>query len=364
MQQYPADRLECVLAEVVLELARRWESSPGPTPRLSLVREPQRGVGPAKNRGAAAADGEVLVFLDADSTLEPTVARDVAAAWAGGARGGSIPVLADSDDFWERGFFHALEFGKRTFGIHGQMFYLDRRLFQPGRGPGPDAPGGRVPADGRQPVAASGRRVLHPHLAAAAAGDAVALRHDLDVRALVPGLRRDRPPLVPGRRAIPRGVAVVGSTGPRVGPPVAAAGAVQRRIAPPGPTRRAALVLVDVGWSLRPLAPAAAGQPDRHSWTATRPPEAPRTSRSAPRQPAGPAGPRSFGIEDLHPRSWPPARPSSRATSRCTTSPRSPSGPPRRRRAAHRCRRHPRRPRPQYRRPTCHMPTGRWRDPV
>ena len=60
MQQYPADRLECVVAEVVLELARRWESSPGPTPRLSLVREPQRGVGPAKNRGAAAAGGEVL----------------------------------------------------------------------------------------------------------------------------------------------------------------------------------------------------------------------------------------------------------------------------------------------------------------
>ncbi len=153
MQQYPADRLECVVVEVVLELARRWESSPPPTPRLSLVREPQRGVGPAKNRGAAAAGGEVLVFLDADSTLGPTVARDVAAAWAGGARGGSIAVLADSDDFWERGFFHALEFGKRTFGIHGQMFYLDRRLFQPRRGPGPDAPGGRVPADGRQPVA-------------------------------------------------------------------------------------------------------------------------------------------------------------------------------------------------------------------
>ena len=69
MQQYPADRLECVVAEVVLDLARRWEASPRPTPRLSLVREPQRGVGPAKNRGAAAAGGEVLVFLDADSTL-------------------------------------------------------------------------------------------------------------------------------------------------------------------------------------------------------------------------------------------------------------------------------------------------------
>ena len=56
------------------------------------------------------------------------MARDVADAWRSGARGGSIPVQAESDDFWERGFT-AMELGKRVFGIHCQMFYLDRRLF-------------------------------------------------------------------------------------------------------------------------------------------------------------------------------------------------------------------------------------------
>ncbi len=137
-QQYPADRLECVVvdndsrdatADVVSGLARSWEAAPGRTPRLSLVHEPQRGAARAKNRGAEQARGDVLVFLDADSTLGPAVARDVADAWRSGARGGSIPVQAESDDFWERGFFTAMELGKRVFGIHCQMFYLDRRLF-------------------------------------------------------------------------------------------------------------------------------------------------------------------------------------------------------------------------------------------
>ena len=110
-------------------MARSWEAAPGRTPRLSLVHEPQRGAATAKNRGAAQARGDVLVFLDADSTLGPAVAQDVADAWRSGARGGSIPVQAESDDFWERGFFTAMELGKRVFGIHCQMFYLDRRLF-------------------------------------------------------------------------------------------------------------------------------------------------------------------------------------------------------------------------------------------
>ncbi len=137
-QQYPPDRLECVVvdndsrdatAEVVSDLGRSWESEAGTTPRLSLVRETERGAARAKNRGASEAQGDVLVFLDADSTLSPTVARDVADAWSSGARGGSIPVLAESDDIWERGFFNAMELGKQVFGIHCQMFYLDRRLF-------------------------------------------------------------------------------------------------------------------------------------------------------------------------------------------------------------------------------------------
>ena len=138
-QRYPLDRVECVVvdngsrdatAAVVQEVARRWTAGPGAMPRVQLTQEPRRGTARAKNRGAAVARGDVLVFLDADSTLGPTVLPEVAAAWNDGARGGSIPVLAASDDLWERGFFHVLEFGKRHLNIHCQMFYVDRRLFR------------------------------------------------------------------------------------------------------------------------------------------------------------------------------------------------------------------------------------------
>ena len=138
-QRYPLDRVECVVvdngsrdatAAVVQEVARRWADAPGAMPQVQLTREPRRGPARAKNRGAAVARGDVLVFLDADSTLGPTVVSEVAAAWRDGARGGSIPVLAASDDLWERGFFHVLEFGKRLLNIHCQMFYVDRRLFR------------------------------------------------------------------------------------------------------------------------------------------------------------------------------------------------------------------------------------------
>ena len=138
-QRYPLERVECVIvdngsrdatAAVVQDVARRWDAAPDTMPQVQLTEEPRRGTARAKNRGAAVARGDVLVFLDADSTLEPTVVPEVAAAWRDGARGGSIPVLADSDDLWERGFFHVLEFGKRLLNIHCQMFYVDRRLFR------------------------------------------------------------------------------------------------------------------------------------------------------------------------------------------------------------------------------------------
>ena len=138
-QHYPLDRVECVVvdngsrdatAAVVQDVARRWTAAPNTMPRVQLTREPRRGTARAKNRGAAVARGDVLIFLDADSTLGPAMVPEVAAAWRDGARGGSIPVLAASDDRCERGFFRVLEFGKRLLNIHCQMFYVDRRLFR------------------------------------------------------------------------------------------------------------------------------------------------------------------------------------------------------------------------------------------
>lgn len=69
-QSYPADRREFIVAdnaspegaEVVSETIRG---------RALLVVQTEKGAGPARNRGVAAASGEVLAFIDSDCVAEP-----------------------------------------------------------------------------------------------------------------------------------------------------------------------------------------------------------------------------------------------------------------------------------------------------
>ena len=137
-QRYPSDRLEVVLVDngsrdgtvaAAGKVAERWRTRRPASPGFKLLRESRRGTSRAKNSGAAAARGQVLIFLDADSTLGANAAGAVAAAWRAGSRGGSIKVLADSEDVWERSVFGLLEFGKGLLDVHCQMGYLDRGLF-------------------------------------------------------------------------------------------------------------------------------------------------------------------------------------------------------------------------------------------
>lgn len=132
-QDYPAQRLECVVvdnastdgtAQRAGEYAARHAELD-----LLIVAEPSLGVARAKNRGACQATGAILIFLDADSRMTASLARDVVSQYHAGAPAGSIRIVADSDSWLERGFFDLMELGPRLFGIRSQMFYCDRALF-------------------------------------------------------------------------------------------------------------------------------------------------------------------------------------------------------------------------------------------
>jgi len=132
-QSYASEYLEAIVvdnastdatAAVVREFAGYGLSVP-----VALVHETEPGVARVKNTGAAAARADVLIFLDADSRMDPRLISDVAQAYRSGHPAGSIRVYADSTNLIDRGFFDLMEIGKVWFGVRGQMLYCERTLF-------------------------------------------------------------------------------------------------------------------------------------------------------------------------------------------------------------------------------------------
>ncbi len=96
---------------------------------LTVVHEGHVGRSTAKNAGARAARGRLLVFLDADSRASPRLAAAVARRHREGWRAGAVPVTADSSDWLDRRYFDLMSLGPRLFGIRAQLFFMERELF-------------------------------------------------------------------------------------------------------------------------------------------------------------------------------------------------------------------------------------------
>ncbi len=132
-QTWPLERVECIVVDndsidSTADVVRSWAAEHR-IPVVRLLRESVAGTARAKNRGAHAASGSVLIFLDADSRMAPDLVERILARVRAGYPAGSITVIADSDDWLDRAFFGLMEFGKRLFHIHAQMLYCSRELF-------------------------------------------------------------------------------------------------------------------------------------------------------------------------------------------------------------------------------------------
>jgi len=132
-QTWPREQLEIVVVDngstdTTVEVVRRFSAKQPHLP-TSVVHEPVPGVSRAKNRGAAAACGKWIIFLDADSRLAPDLVAEVMRWTQQGFAAGSISVVADSRDTVDRAFFGLMELGKRLFSLQAQMFYCARDLF-------------------------------------------------------------------------------------------------------------------------------------------------------------------------------------------------------------------------------------------
>jgi glycosyltransferase involved in cell wall biosynthesis len=96
---------------------------------VTVVNVPGRGIGAARNGGAAAARGEILCFVDADSRIHPLTFRAIAAAMESpGVGGGSTGVRPEH---WSTPLrlMDAMTFPFRLLGIDSGVVFCRRTDF-------------------------------------------------------------------------------------------------------------------------------------------------------------------------------------------------------------------------------------------
>ncbi|WP_051914183.1 glycosyltransferase family 2 protein [Thermorudis peleae] len=131
-QAWPLERLEVIVvdngstdrtAEIVQEFQQQH-----PSLTVQLLHEPQRGVSRARNRGLAAARAPLVLFLDADSRMAPSLTAAIIACWHRGYAAASIRIIADSPDWLDRAYFELADLAKRLFRVYTQLCYCERAL--------------------------------------------------------------------------------------------------------------------------------------------------------------------------------------------------------------------------------------------
>ncbi len=141
-QDYPPEKLEVIVAsdgsdDGTNELVARF-----PSPQVCLLALPRQGKNRALNQAAAAAGGEVLVFTDADSMLQPGALRHLAAPFndpeVGGVGGSYHYQKNGSGSAGERRYWNfdlrlrqLQSLSGSITGTTGHIYAVRRQLFTP-----------------------------------------------------------------------------------------------------------------------------------------------------------------------------------------------------------------------------------------
>jgi len=142
-QDHPAEEIEVVVAVngtsdrtaqiaygVGAALAAEAHERGRSAPDIRVLHEVPAGLSRAKNAGARAARGSLLLFCDGDSRMAPNLVSTIAARARDGERVASIRVIADGRDPIDHAFFWVIEYGKRAVGTRANMFWCERALFE------------------------------------------------------------------------------------------------------------------------------------------------------------------------------------------------------------------------------------------
>ncbi|HEX3099336.1 MAG TPA: glycosyltransferase [Usitatibacter sp.] len=97
-----------------------------------VVRVDNRQIAATRNAGARAATGDRIIFVDADTTVNPALIAEALMAFRGGAVGGGAPVRIDPAPRWAHAFmklFVPLYFGLARWAA-GCFVFCTREAFE------------------------------------------------------------------------------------------------------------------------------------------------------------------------------------------------------------------------------------------
>lgn len=141
-QDYPRDQLEVIVAsdgstDGMNELVEAYHN-----PEVRLLAFPRQGKNPTLNKAVAAAQGEILIFTDADSMLTPNTLRNLTAPFADPEVGGVCGDYryprkavegAGERTYWDydRVLKQLQTRAGNVTSATGQLYAIRRSLFQP-----------------------------------------------------------------------------------------------------------------------------------------------------------------------------------------------------------------------------------------